>query len=65
MNTTAITICITSITQEKGGQENYVRLDFEYPVFRGPGPKNLSVLSCYDTLKNLHELGTVPNRGEA
>jgi hypothetical protein len=31
MNTTAISICITSITQDKRGHENYT--DLEYAVF--------------------------------
>jgi hypothetical protein len=59
--TTAITICLTSIIQDKGGNENQVRLDLEYPGFRALDPKALSAISCGDTRKSFDEVGTVLN----
>ena len=61
MNTIAITIRVTSIIQDKGGNENYVWLDLEYPGFSAQDPTAFSAISCCDTPNNFNQLGTVLN----
>ena len=62
MNTTEITIGVTSIIQGKGGNKNQVRLNLENPGVRDPEPTAFSAIGCCDTRKNFDELETVLSR---
>jgi hypothetical protein len=62
MDTTAISIRITSIAQDKGGHENYI--DLEYAVVtdtKRTKPFRWRVIAIH--VKNFDESGNVPNIG--